>query len=34
MRACAEKAETAPCDGGVVLFFVSYNKKKKKREKS
>ena len=32
-KACAEKAGRAPCDGGVSSFFVSYSKKKKKKEK-
>ena len=33
MLACAGKAGRAPFDGDVVIFFVSYIKKKKKREK-
>ena len=30
MRACAGKVGCAPYDGGVVIFFVSYSKKKEK----
>ena len=30
---CVGMAGCAPCDGGVVIFFVSYSKEKKKREK-
>ena len=30
MEACAGKPGHTPCDSGVVIFFVSYSKKKEK----